>query len=53
MRVRRAQRIDALGNAVGDPGNHYPTVAVANHHRVLDPLGLQHICEVLDVIEVN
>jgi hypothetical protein len=35
------QRVDVLGNAVGDPGNHHPTVAVADQHRVLDPLGLR------------
>jgi hypothetical protein len=47
------QRVDVLGNAVGDPGNHHPTVAVADQHRVLDSLGLQHICEALDVVEVD
>jgi hypothetical protein len=35
------QRVDVLGNAVGDPGNHHPTVAVADQHRILDPLGLR------------
>ena len=35
------QRVDVLGNAVGHPGNHHPTVAVADQHRVLDPLGLR------------